>query len=137
MVNVQHIRLTPVSDVLPSPAVLLQGRNLRRSLPFMPSALTPKFVLHDTVRRQLLQRQAKSSFNQTYCPDLRLSVLMIDQRVRVHFNKNWLSGVVESVCLEPLLYVVRLDDDRRFRRIRRAINLGKTHRQAGSVAENG
>lgn len=38
------VRSTPVSDQLPSPSVLLQGRHLRVSLPFLPSALTPRLI---------------------------------------------------------------------------------------------
>lgn len=38
------VRSTPVSDQLPSPSVLLQGRNLRRSLRFLPKKLEPRFV---------------------------------------------------------------------------------------------
>lgn len=80
------IRSTPISNVLPSPSVLLQGRNLRGSLPFLPSALTPKasFIRHEEVLKNLLQRQAVSAFNQSRRPDSRSSVLVVGQRVRAY-----------------------------------------------------
>ena len=47
------IRSTPVSNDLPSPAVLLQGRNLRGNLPFLPDRLTPQHVPAAFVQAQL------------------------------------------------------------------------------------
>jgi hypothetical protein len=38
------IRSTPISSELPSPAVLLPGRNLRCSLPFLHNRLVPQYV---------------------------------------------------------------------------------------------
>ena len=47
------IRSTPVSNDLPSPAVLLQGRHLRGNLPFLPDRLTPQHVPAAFVQAQL------------------------------------------------------------------------------------
>ncbi|EFX61499.1 hypothetical protein DAPPUDRAFT_273055 [Daphnia pulex] len=95
------IRSTPVSPTLPAPSVLLQGRNLRGNLPFLPA-----------------------EFNLT-SPNTRASSLRIGQPVRALIGRRWLHGKVHSVCPEPQSYVVRLDDGRYFRRTRWAINVDR------------
>ena len=117
------IRSTPVSADLPSPAVLMQGRHLRGSLPFLPTRLTPQFVSAQFVRGQLQRRQATASFHHHGRPDIRGSALIVGQRVRVYISGLWLPGAVQSVCAEPDSYVVRLLDGRVFRRTRRDINI--------------
>ncbi|EFX68089.1 hypothetical protein DAPPUDRAFT_260577 [Daphnia pulex] len=105
------IRSTPISSELPSPAVLLQGRHLRGSLPFLQDRLVPQFIPAKFVHGQLQRRQATACFNHGGRPDVRGSALIIGQRA------------VEAVCSEPDSYVVRLADGRAFRRTRRDINL--------------
>ncbi|KAK4024922.1 hypothetical protein OUZ56_010414 [Daphnia magna] len=95
------IRSTPISSELPSPAVLLQGRNLRGSLPFLQSRLAPQFV---PAKYPLVE-------------------LIEGQRVRAFVSGSWLPGAVEIVCSELDSYVIRLEDGRAFRRTRRDINI--------------
>ena len=117
------IRSTPVSADLPSPAVLLQGRHLRGSLPFLPKSLTPQLVSAEFVRGQLQRRQAAASFHHGGRSDIRGSALIVGQRVRAHISGSWLPGAIRSVCSEPDSYVIRLLDGRVFRRTRRDINI--------------
>ncbi|XP_045034359.1 uncharacterized protein LOC123475560 [Daphnia magna] len=117
------IRSTPISSELPSPAVLLQGRNLRGSLPFLKNRLVPQYVPAEFVRAQLQRRQASACFNHGGRPDIRGSALIVGQRVRAFVSGLWLAGAVEAVCSEPDSYVVRLMDGRALRRTRRDINL--------------
>jgi len=117
------IRSTPISSDLPSPAVLLQGRHLRGSLPFLQDRLVPQFVSAKFVHGQLQRRQATACFTHGGRPDVRGSALIIGQRVRAFVSGLWLPGAVEAVCSEPDSYVVRLADGRAFRRTRRDINL--------------
>jgi hypothetical protein len=120
------IRSTPVSATLPAPSVLLQGRNLRGSLPFLPSELAPKFVPATVVQRELSARQASAAYGQARAPDARMSALQIGQRVRALIKDRWLSGAVRSVCSEPQSYVIQLDDGRLFRRTRWAVNMDRS-----------
>jgi hypothetical protein len=117
------IRSTPVSNDLPSPAVLLQGRHLRGNLPFLPDRLTPQHVPAAFVQAQLQRRQAMACFQHGGRLDVRGSALMVGQHVRVLIGGLWLPGTVESVCTAPDSYVVRLVDGRAFRRTRRDINI--------------
>lgn len=119
------IRSTPVSSSLPAPSILLQGRNLRSSLPFLPSELAPKFVPASVVQRELSTRQARAAFGQARSPSARMSALQIGQRVRALIKDSWLPGAVSSVCSEPHSYVIQLDDGRLFRRTRWAVNTDK------------
>ena len=57
------VRSTPLSDQLPSPSVLLQGRYLCGSLPFLPGALVPRVVPVPFVQRQLSRRQGDAFFH--------------------------------------------------------------------------
>ncbi len=120
------IRSTPVSATLPAPSVLLQGRNLRGSLPFLPSELAPKFVPATVVQRELSARQASAAYGQARSPDARMSALQVGQRVRALIKDRWLSGAVRSVCSEPQSYVIQLDDGRLFRRTRWAVNTDRS-----------
>jgi hypothetical protein len=112
------IRSTPVSPTLPAPSVLLQGRNLRGNLPFLPAELQPKYVSSSIVRRELSARQSQAAFVQAGLPTTRASSLRIGQPVRALIGRRWLHGKVHSVCPEPQSYVIRLDDGRYFRRTR-------------------
>ena len=126
------LRSTPVSAALPSPAVLLQGRNLRGKLPFLPTRLQPQLVPAQVVQNVLQQRQARASFNHGRSPDARGSSLAVGQRVRAYVLGRWLPGTVESVCSEPHSYVIRLLDGRAFRRTRRAINVDRSTSPQGA-----
>ena len=114
------VRSTPVSGSLPSPAVLLQGRNLRGTLPFSLSALQSRVV----------PVQATASFQQTRPVDARTSSLQVGQQVRVRLAAGnrpgkWISGRIAKVCQQPNSYVVRTSDGRYFRRNRVAINIDR------------
>ena len=87
------IRSTPVSDTLPSPSVLLQGRNLRGSLPFLPSRLQPQLVPAPVVIARLQHRQAAASFNHGRRPDVRCSAPFEGQRVRALIARSCSIGV--------------------------------------------
>ena len=123
--SLRAIRSTPVGDGLPSPSVLLQARNLRGSLPFLPSALQHRQIKDKAVQQTLQQRQATAAFHQTRA-NKQASALDLGQRVRVLIEKRWITGKVSQVCKQPNSYVVHTDDNRFFRRNRRAINLDKS-----------
>ncbi|XP_057378537.1 uncharacterized protein K02A2.6-like [Daphnia carinata] len=119
------IRSTPLSESLPSPAVLLQSRNLRGALPFLRPKLQPAAVPATRVVQQLQKKQAEASFFHRYVPDIRCSSLRVGQYVRVLVSGIWLRGVVTEVCPEPNSYLVKTSDGRSFRRNRSAINVDK------------
>ena len=121
------VRLTSVSSTLPALSVLLQGRNLRGSLPFLPEELSPKFVPSTFVRKELAARQSQTAFSQPHSPSTRTSTLLVGQRVRAFVKSRWLHGVIHSVWPEPQSCIVRLDDGRLFRRTRWAINIDHGH----------
>lgn len=115
------IRSTPVDSKLPSPSVLLQGRNLRGTLPFVKTELQHRVITAEYVKRQLQQRQAAASFTNA-CPSYaRGSVYHVGQLVRVRVSRKWISGRVSGVCQQPHSYRVSKTDGREFRRTRRAI----------------
>ena len=58
------MRSMPIEVSLPSPSVLLQARNLRGKLPFLPSSLKPKVVDTSLNPKQLQVRGANASFQQ-------------------------------------------------------------------------
>lgn len=115
------IRSTPVSGSLPAPSVLLQGRNLRGNLPFLPAELAPKIVPASLVQSGLASRQATAAFNNPRQLTSRSSILSLGQQVRARI------GVVQRVCKEPHSSLIRLRDDRSFRRTWWAINDDKSH----------
>ena len=117
------VRSTPVSGSLPSPAVLLQGRNLRGTLPFSSSALQPRVVSPVVVKQKLQQQQATASFQQTRPVDAQTSSPQVGQQVCVRLAagnrpSKWISGRIAQVCQQANSYVVRTSDGRYFRRNR-------------------
>lgn len=131
------IRSTPVSGSLPSPAVLLQNRNLRGSLPFAPTALQHRPVNSEVVRKQLQRQQASSSFSKARNTDARSSSLQVGQPVRVLIKHKWIPGTVSHVCSQPNSYVVSLQDGRKFRRNRVAINVARVTNQVVTSSSTG
>jgi hypothetical protein len=121
--NLAAIRFTPVSNDLPSPAVLLQGRHLRGNLPFLPDRLTPQHVPATFVQAQLQLRQAMACFQHGCHLDVGGSALRVGQRVRVLISGVWLPGTIEIVSTAPDSYVIRLGDGRVFRRTSRDSNI--------------
>ena len=68
------VRSTPIGDGLPSPAVLLQGRNLRTNLHQMEHMLRPQHIDAEVVRKKLEERQSTAVYYQdaatsTFRPD--------------------------------------------------------------------
>lgn len=112
-----------MSDSLTSPAMLLQARNLRNDLHFLPNQLQSKTVSTREVVRRLESRVAAAAQYKSSVAGKRGSSLKVGQRVRTFISTTWKPGVIEQVCTEPDSYVVQLDDGRKFRRTRRAINV--------------
>ncbi|XP_057380138.1 uncharacterized protein K02A2.6-like [Daphnia carinata] len=120
----QVLRSTPVGNGLPTPAVLLQKRNLRGGLLFTKRALTFKEVDEQAVKALLQRRQANQAFSSSMQTKA-LPVLTVGTPVRVRVSKKWIEGVVKSVCPQPNSYIVNTNCGRLFRRNRQAINVNK------------
>lgn len=112
--------------------MLLQGRNVRGSLPFIPSTLKLPFRPASLKSSALVARQAKLAFAATKTPTVRSSSLQVGQPVRARVGHKWLPGVVQVVCRELKSYFVRLSNGRSFRRTCWAINI---KRSAGSLTD--
>ncbi|XP_045541419.1 uncharacterized protein LOC123722901 [Papilio machaon] len=83
-----HYINTPISTTLPSPSELLFSRKLRTTIPYQPRLLRP--VIYRNVRNNLVDRQLK----QKYYYDKRakdMCDLVVGQKVKVRFNKQWKS----------------------------------------------
>jgi hypothetical protein len=120
----QVLRSTPVGNGLPTPAVLLQKRNLRGGLLFNTRALGFQNVDEKAVKILLQRRQANQAFNSSTRSKV-LSNLVVGTPVRVRISKKWIGGVVKSVCPEPNSYIISTNCGRLFRRNRQAINVNK------------
>ena len=57
------VRSTPIGDGLPSPAVLLQGRNLRTNLHQMEHMLRPQHIDAEILRRKLEAKQPTAAYD--------------------------------------------------------------------------
>ena len=128
------IRFTPVSDQLPSLSVLLQGRHLRGSLPFLPPTLTPRLISSSLFQQQLRRRQGEAHYRNVRRTNARSFALLVGQRVRARVNSRWQKGAVEKVCVEPHSYLVRLLNGRLCRRTRWTININ--HSSSSSLQES-
>ena len=115
------LRSTPVGKGLPSPAVLLQGRNLRSGLHCHSELLTPKVVSPQQVKRCLLDKQSQCTFYHDANKSFK-DPLTPNQTVRVHKERRWVPATVVRHTNNPQSYWVRLTNGYVVRRNRTQIN---------------
>lgn len=111
------LRNTPAEDGLPSPAVLLQGRNLRGPLHRYSFQLQPVVVNKQDVQNILIARQGKASFYGKHSDPL--VSLAIGQSVWCRIgHRKWVRALVIRRGGTPSSYVVQLDSGQVLRRNR-------------------
>ena len=101
------LRSTPVGNDLPSPAVLLQGRNLRSGLHCHSESLMPKVVSPQQVKRCLLDKQGQCTFYHDANKSFK-DPLTPNQTVRVRKERRWVPATVVTHTNNPQSYWVRL-----------------------------
>ena len=122
--TLQVLRSTPLGNGLPTPAVILQKRNLRGGLLFNSQQLQTKHISDSFVKEKLLSRQSTQFFNSAGRKKC-LAPLSVGVPVRDRVSHKWIPGIVQSVCSEPNSYVFFTNCGRLFRRNRQAINVDK------------
>ena len=115
------LRSTPVGNGLPSPAVLLQGRNLRSGLHCHTESLMPKVVSPQQVKRCLLDKQSQCTFYHDANKSFK-DPLTPHQTVRVRKERRWVPATVVTHTNNPQSYWVRLTNGYVVRRNRTQIN---------------
>ena len=115
------LRSTPVGNGLPSPAVLLQGRNLRSGLHCHTESLMPKVVSPQQVKRCLLDKQSQCTFYHDANKSFK-DPLTPNQTVRVRKERRWVPATVVRHTNNPQSYWVRLTNGYVVRRNRTQIN---------------
>ena len=115
------LRSTPVGNGLPSPAVLLQGRNLRSGLHCHTESLMPKVVSPQQVKRCLLDKQSQCTFYHDANKSFK-DPLTPNQTVRVRKERRWVPATVVRHTDNPQSYWVRLTNGYVVRRNRTQIN---------------
>lgn len=111
-----EFRNTAITGMSASPAQLLMGRNLRSSLPMLPSQLTPPNS--STVREKLQIRQSKQKYNFDKTSKA-LPPLKPNDRVRYKCGSKWKPAVVVAKHVSPRSYVVKNTNGTLLRRNRR------------------
>ena len=84
---------TPVGNGLSSPAVLLQGRNLRSGLHCHSESLMPNVVSPQQVKRCLLDKQSQCTFYHDANKSFK-DPLTPNQTVRVRKERRWVPATV-------------------------------------------
>lgn len=118
------IRSTPIGNGLPSPAMLLQSRNLRCNLLNHARQLTPKVVPTHKVRTVLAERQGIASWY--HKSSTRKSILWPGQSIRYRQGTCWYPGTVIRHAEEPQSYIIETMIGNTVRRTRSHINIDKT-----------
>ena len=109
------LRSTPIGEGLPSPAVLLQGRNLRSNLHCMPQQLRPQTVDRSKVRDLLAGRQAQGVFNNSTSKQATQFVNGTSVWVKMG-HRQWAPGVILEHAETPRSFFVKLDNGSVLRR---------------------
>lgn len=116
------IRSTPIGDGLPSPAVLLQGRNIRTPL-HQSKQLHPKLIPPNIVRTILAKKQGNASWyhqgNKQY------TILWPGQPVRFRHGGLWIPGTIINHADLPHSYYIETAHGSTIRRNRTQINVDK------------
>jgi hypothetical protein len=112
------IRTTPLGSGLPSPAVILQGRELRvggSGLHCTVNQLKPKFIDHKKIIETFRAKQDQSSFdNSTSCESRKFHVGM-EVWVKMGHRK-WVRGRITEHASTPNSFMVQFEDGRILRR---------------------
>jgi len=123
-----EFRNTIITAMSESPAQLLMGKNLRSSLPMLPSQLTPPnsgTVREKPQSRQLQQKQNFDKASKTLLP------LRPKDRVRYKCGSKWKPAIVVAKHVPPRSYVIKTTSGTLLRRNRR--HLKKTLEPAPRV----
>ena len=109
------LRSTPLGDQLPSPAVLLQARNLRGQLHCLPHQLKPQGLHLGEIHSRFVKRQSQAIFqNNTatlpteYCVGMKVWCKL--------GHRKWAEGVIVEHAETPRSYYIKLSDGKVFRR---------------------
>lgn len=115
------LRSTPIGSGLPSPAVLLQGRQLRTKIAIDSDAFLPSPYDLKTIRTKLLQLQAQQAYNSA-AATVTPSPLYAGDKIRIRHNKRWEPAEIVEHAQTPHSYMVRIPSGRILRRTRAHIN---------------
>jgi hypothetical protein len=116
-----HLRITPISKNIPSPAQMLFGRRIKSSI---VSKVTNTLAEKEEIHEQLTQRQQtqKHHFDKHARRD-NLPTLMRDQRVLVQNPKTlrWEPAAIHDTTSDARSYIVRMANGNLVRRNRQHI----------------
>ena len=115
------LRNTPIGRGLPSPATLLQGRQLRTQLAINRDAYLPQPVDVQDIRSKLERRQADQAFYSTR-GRVTAPTLQPGEHVRIQHGEKWIPGRVMQHHPEPQSYLVETSAGRILRRTRTHLN---------------
>ena len=108
---------TPISDVIPSPAEILNNRKLRSIVPCNPTFLKPSAQVDIDNKLKVRQRQQKHYYDRNA---RKLKPIQIGQKVKVRIDTNWVNGIIYGV-VSPRSYLIKMYTGRILRRNRRHI----------------
>ncbi|XP_067951274.1 uncharacterized protein [Watersipora subatra] len=109
------LRSTPLGGKLPSPSVLLQSRNLRNNLQFMPQQLKLQKVDINLIEKAFRERQSQDMFNTS--PARRPIEMCVGMRVWCQLgHRRWVDGVIIRRAETPRSFYVNIGKGRVFRR---------------------
>lgn len=119
--GLRSLRNTPLSSDIPSPAQLLQGRNLYDGLPVCEYQLFPRAYDRNRVHESMNARVKEMKKQHDKGAKVEHRELKCGEKVRVQIGDVWKCGKVERKCEQPRSYVVRTSDGGTYRRNRRHI----------------
>ena len=88
------VRIMPTGDGLPSPAVLLQGRNLHTNLHQMEHMLRPQHIDAEVLKRKLEERQSTAAYYHDAATSTFRRELHPGETLRMRQNGKWQSAII-------------------------------------------
>jgi len=111
------LRTTPIDNALPSPAVLLNKRKMRDTLPVI---IRSDDTQHSTVHERLVEKQEIQKLYHDRHGVKELSSLLSGQSVQIrdHQTGKWSPATVQRKCEEPRSYMITTPSGHTLRRNR-------------------
>ncbi|KAF6026232.1 hypothetical protein EB796_015460 [Bugula neritina] len=119
------LRNTPISSQLPSPAVLLQSRNLRDNLNCLPKQLKPQHIDLPTIDSLFRERQAKAMFDSSVNKLATEFCVGMEVWCKVAHRK-WIEGKIIEHADTPRSFYIKFRDNRVLRKNQSQLRVRKS-----------
>jgi rRNA-processing protein FCF1 len=116
--GLRALRNTPISDKIPSPAQLLQGRILPDRIPRHIDTLYPSAYDREAIKQEFEKVKSEQKYYYDRKAKSELRVLQPLESVKFKMNDKWIPGTIQKHDETPRSYLIKTSDGKVIRRTR-------------------